>query len=29
MILLEKVATEEQKARWLQPIVDGKLRSPS
>jgi acyl-CoA dehydrogenase len=27
MILLEKVATEEQKARWLQPIVDGKVRS--
>jgi acyl-CoA dehydrogenase len=27
MILLEKVATEEQKARWLQPIVDGKIRS--
>jgi acyl-CoA dehydrogenase len=27
MILLEKVATEAQKARWLQPIVDGKLRS--
>ncbi|MEQ8356999.1 MAG: acyl-CoA dehydrogenase family protein [Kiloniellaceae bacterium] len=27
MILLEKVATEQQKTRWLQPIVDGKLRS--
>lgn len=27
MILLEKVATDEQKARWLQPIVDGKVRS--
>ena len=27
MILLEKVASEAQKARWLQPIVDGKLRS--
>ncbi len=27
MILLEKVATEEQKARWLQPVVDGKVRS--
>jgi acyl-CoA dehydrogenase len=27
MILLEKVATDEQKQRWLQPIVDGKLRS--
>ncbi|NIA67629.1 acyl-CoA dehydrogenase [Pelagibius litoralis] len=27
MILLEKVATEAQKARWLQPIVDGKVRS--
>ena len=27
MILLEKVATEAQKTRWLQPIVDGKLRS--
>ncbi len=27
MILLEKVATEAQKERWLQPIVDGKLRS--
>src|SRR3546814_12224340 len=24
---LGKVATEAQKARWLQPIVDGKLRS--
>src|SRR3546814_188781 len=27
MMLLEKGATEAQKARWLQPIVDGKLRS--
>ncbi|MPZ10915.1 MAG: acyl-CoA dehydrogenase [Kiloniellaceae bacterium] len=27
MILLEKVATEEQKARWLQPVVDGTVRS--
>ena len=27
MILLEKVASEAQKARWLQPIIDGKLRS--
>jgi len=27
MMLLEKVAREDQKARWLQPIVDGKLRS--
>ncbi|MGF1594881.1 MAG: acyl-CoA dehydrogenase family protein [Kiloniellaceae bacterium] len=27
MILLEKVATDEQKARWLQPVVDGKVRS--
>jgi acyl-CoA dehydrogenase len=27
MILIEKVATEAQKERWLQPIVDGKLRS--
>jgi len=27
MIVLEKVATEEQKSRWLQPIVDGKVRS--
>ncbi len=27
MLLLEKVATEAQKARWLQPIIDGKLRS--
>ena len=27
MILLEKVASEAQKARWLQPIVDGKVRS--
>ncbi len=27
MCLLERVGTEEQKARWLQPIVDGALRS--
>src|SRR5215813_4300854 len=27
MLLLEKVASDAQKARWLQPIVDGKLRS--
>jgi acyl-CoA dehydrogenase len=27
MILLEKVATDAQKARWLQPIVDGEVRS--
>ncbi len=27
MMLLEKVAREDQKARWLQPIVDGKVRS--
>ncbi len=27
MIVLEKVATEAQKERWLQPIVDGRLRS--
>ncbi len=27
MLLLEKVATEAQKARWLQPIVDGAVRS--
>jgi acyl-CoA dehydrogenase len=27
MIVLNKVGTEEQKARWLQPIVDGKARS--
>jgi acyl-CoA dehydrogenase len=27
MIVLEKVATEAQKARWLQPIVDGQVRS--
>ena len=26
MILLERCATEEQKDRWLQPIIDGKLR---
>jgi acyl-CoA dehydrogenase len=27
MMILNRVATEEQKARWLQPIVDGKVRS--
>jgi acyl-CoA dehydrogenase len=27
MILLEKVGTEAQKARWLQPIIDGDVRS--
>ncbi len=27
MLVLEKVATEAQKARWLQPTVDGKVRS--
>lgn len=27
MMVLEKVATEAQKARWLQPIVDGRVRS--
>jgi acyl-CoA dehydrogenase len=27
MILLEKVATDAQKTRWLQPIVDGRVRS--
>ena len=27
MILLEKVATEAQKDRWLQPIIDGDVRS--
>jgi len=27
MIVLERVGTEEQKDRWLQPIVDGKVRS--
>jgi acyl-CoA dehydrogenase len=27
MMLLEKVATDAQKARWLQPIVDGTVRS--
>src|SRR3546814_18205604 len=26
-MLLEKVATDAQKERWLQPIVDGKVRS--
>jgi acyl-CoA dehydrogenase len=27
MILLNKVATEAQRERWLQPIIDGKIRS--
>jgi acyl-CoA dehydrogenase len=27
MFLLNKVATEAQKERWLQPIIDGKVRS--
>ena len=27
MILLEKIGTEAQKARWLQPIVEGQVRS--
>ncbi len=27
MTVLNKVATEEQKKRWLQPIIDGKARS--
>src|SRR5262249_40698876 len=27
MIVLSKIGTEEQKKRWLQPIVDGKVRS--
>lgn len=27
MMLLEKVGTDAQKERWLQPIVDGKVRS--
>jgi acyl-CoA dehydrogenase len=27
MWVLEKVGTEEQKSRWLQPIVDGRVRS--
>jgi acyl-CoA dehydrogenase len=27
MIVLEKVARDDQKERWLQPIIDGKLRS--
>ena len=27
MRLLEKVGTDEQKARWLQPIIDGKVNS--
>jgi acyl-CoA dehydrogenase len=27
MMVLSKVATEQQKRRWLQPIIDGKVRS--
>jgi acyl-CoA dehydrogenase len=27
MIVLNKIGTEEQKTRWLQPIIDGKVRS--
>jgi len=27
MIVLEKVAREDQKQRWLQPIIDGEMRS--
>lgn len=27
MLVLEKIGTEQQKAQWLQPIVDGKVRS--
>jgi acyl-CoA dehydrogenase len=27
MMVLNRVATEDQKARWLQPIIDGTLRS--
>ncbi len=27
MMVLEKVATDAQKARWLQPVVDGSVRS--
>ncbi|MGE0093532.1 MAG: acyl-CoA dehydrogenase family protein [Alphaproteobacteria bacterium] len=27
MILLNKIGTEQQKKRWLQPIIDGKVRS--
>jgi acyl-CoA dehydrogenase len=27
MLVLEKVARDDQKARWLQPIVDGEVRS--
>jgi acyl-CoA dehydrogenase len=27
MVVLNRIGTEEQKARWLQPIVDGKVRS--
>jgi len=27
MLVLNKVATEQQKARWLQPIIDGEARS--
>ena len=28
MMLLNRVAREDQKDRWLQPIVDGKVRMP-
>ena len=27
MMLLNKVGTQAQKERWLQPIIDGKVRS--
>ncbi|MGH6930884.1 MAG: acyl-CoA dehydrogenase family protein, partial [Dongiaceae bacterium] len=27
MLVLNKVATDEQKTRWLQPIIDGRVRS--
>jgi acyl-CoA dehydrogenase len=27
MRVLEQVAREDQKARWLQPIIDGKVQS--
>ena len=27
MLLLERVATDEQKARWLDPIIEGRVRS--
>jgi acyl-CoA dehydrogenase len=27
MMVLNKIGTEQQKARWLQPIIDGKVRS--